>query len=68
MGSGQGSDDRLPGMPENGRLARLVRHGIVRPARSVLPKSLLTTPPPAARAGASVVAVVLEERRNGRWL
>jgi hypothetical protein len=55
-----------PGVPEDDRLARLVRRGIVRPARSALPEALLITPPPAARAGVSVVAVVLEERRDGR--
>jgi len=51
---------------EDGRLMRLVREGIVRPARSSLPKSLLSTRPPSAKSGASVLSVLLEERRQGR--
>jgi prevent-host-death family protein len=51
---------------DEGRLARLVRAGVVRPAGAVPPKSLFSTDPPAARAGASAVDVLLEERRSGR--
>jgi prevent-host-death family protein len=49
-----------------GRLARLVRDGIVRPARRAMPKALLATSPPRAKAGASAVCALLEERREGR--
>jgi antitoxin (DNA-binding transcriptional repressor) of toxin-antitoxin stability system len=51
---------------EDGRLMRLVREGIVRPARSAPPKSLFSTRPPAPKAGVSAVAALLEERREGR--
>ena len=55
-----------PAVLEDGRLMRLVREGIVRPARSAPPKSLFSTRPPAPKAGASAVAALLEERREGR--
>ena len=51
---------------DTGRLARLVRDGVVRPGRSSLPKSLFNEPPPAPRGGASAVEALLEERREGR--
>jgi prevent-host-death family protein len=51
---------------DDSRLGRLVRDGIVRPARSAFPKALLTVKPPRPRAGASGVRVLLEERRTGR--
>jgi prevent-host-death family protein len=51
---------------DDDRLARLVRDGIVRPARSVAPKALLATRPPRLKKGASGVRVLLEERRDGR--
>jgi antitoxin (DNA-binding transcriptional repressor) of toxin-antitoxin stability system len=51
---------------EDGRLMRLVREGIVRPAREGVPKSLFSTRPPAPKARASAVAALLEERRQGR--
>lgn len=51
---------------EDGRLAHLVRDGIVRPARSSLPKALVTTAPPRPKGRASAVRAVLDERRNGR--
>jgi antitoxin (DNA-binding transcriptional repressor) of toxin-antitoxin stability system len=54
------------GVLEDGRLMRLVREGVVRPARSTPPKSLFSTRPPAAKAGASAVGTLLEERRQGR--
>ena len=50
----------------DGRLAHLVRDGIVRPARVPLPKSFLATPPPRPKRGASAVRAVLDERREGR--
>jgi len=49
-----------------GRLARLVRDGIVRPARARLPKALLVQQPPRPKGNASAVAALLEERREGR--
>jgi prevent-host-death family protein len=52
--------------PDNGSLARLIREGIVRPARAPLPKNFFTVPPPRLKAGASVLRALLEERREGR--
>jgi prevent-host-death family protein len=49
-----------------GRLARLVRDGIVRPHRSAPARTLFSNRPPRAKAGASVVKVLLDERREGR--
>lgn len=51
---------------DEGRLARLVRAGVVRPAGAAPPKSLFSSEPPRASAGASVVRVLLEDRRSGR--
>jgi prevent-host-death family protein len=51
---------------DDSRLARLVRDGIVRPARAAMPKALLGTRPPRVKKGASGVRALLEERRNGR--
>ena len=48
------------------RLARLVRDGIVRPARAVPPERLLATAPPRPKKGASAVRALLDERREGR--
>lgn len=56
--SGIGSDDD--------RLARLVREGVVRPARGAAPKQLFSTKPPRAKKGASGVRALLDERREGR--
>jgi prevent-host-death family protein len=55
---GIGADDE--------RLARLVREGVVRPARAVPPKGLFATRPPRAKKGASGVRALLDERREGR--
>ena len=49
-----------------GRLDRLVRDGIVRPARIATPKVVLSTPPPRPRGTASGVRALLDERRSGR--
>jgi prevent-host-death family protein len=49
-----------------GRLARLVREGVVRPGRTSLPKALTETRPPAPKRGGSAVRVLLEERQHGR--
>ena len=54
------------GPDDDGRLARLVRDGIVRPARRGLPKDLFTARPPRLRKGASGVRALFEERREGR--
>jgi hypothetical protein len=52
-------DDRL--------LARLVRDGVVRPARGVAAsKALVVARPPRARKNVSAVRALLEERREGR--
>jgi len=51
---------------ENDRLARLVRDGVVRPARGVTPKALFASKPPRAKKGVSGVRALLDERREGR--
>jgi len=51
---------------EDGRLARLVRDGLVRPRRIPPPQSLFSSAPPQALAGASSVDALIEERRDGR--
>jgi prevent-host-death family protein len=51
---------------DDGRLARLVRDGIVRPARGVVPKALVATKPPRAKGDVSGVRALLEERQRGR--
>jgi prevent-host-death family protein len=54
------------GAGEEGRLARLVRDGVVRPARGVVPKALFASKPPRAAKGISAVGALLDERREGR--
>ena len=49
-----------------GRLSRLLREGIVRPRRAMLPQALFNSPPPDAKAGTSIVDALLAERRDGR--
>src|SRR5580658_9953282 len=49
---------------EDGRLARLVRDGLVRPRRTSPPRALFSDEPPVA--GASAVEALIEERREGR--
>jgi prevent-host-death family protein len=51
---------------QDGRIARLVREGVLRPASARTPQSLLTEPPQRMKSGASAVAVLIEERRDGR--
>ncbi len=51
---------------DDSRLARLVRDGIVRPARAAVPRALFTTKPPRLEGSASGVRALLEERREGR--
>jgi prevent-host-death family protein len=48
------------------RLARLVRDGVVRPARGVVPKALFAKTPPRTKKGTSGLRALVEERRQGR--
>ena len=48
------------------RLARLVRHGVVRPARTASAAAVLASKPPSSRAGISVLQALLDERRDAR--
>jgi antitoxin (DNA-binding transcriptional repressor) of toxin-antitoxin stability system len=50
----------------DGRLSRLVREGVIRPARGPLARSLFSDPLPRSSSKASVVAALIEERREGR--
>jgi prevent-host-death family protein len=54
------------GASDDDRLARLVREGVVRPARGDAPKALVAAKPPRAKKGASGVRVLLDDRRQGR--
>jgi prevent-host-death family protein len=54
------------GADPEGRLARLVREGTVRPGRTPFPKSLLAEQPPRLKGGVSAVEALIEERREGR--
>jgi antitoxin (DNA-binding transcriptional repressor) of toxin-antitoxin stability system len=49
-----------------GRLARLLRDGLLRPRRGALARALLGSEPPKAKPGASALDVLIEERREGR--
>ena len=51
---------------ETGRLPRLVRAGIVRPARAAVAKTMFAAKPPRPRGAASGVRALLDDRRNGR--
>ena len=51
---------------DDSRLARLVRDGIVRPARRTATKDLFAARPPRLKKGASGVRALLDERREGR--
>jgi antitoxin (DNA-binding transcriptional repressor) of toxin-antitoxin stability system len=51
---------------DDDRLARLVREGVVRPARGAVPKALFAAKPPRGKKGASGVRTLLDERRDGR--
>jgi len=54
------------GSNDDGRLARLVRDGIVRPARASVHKALFSSKPPRPKGGASGVRALIEDRRAGR--
>ena len=49
-----------------GRLARLVREGLVRPGRSAPLPALLAAEPPHTDGSASALALLIDERREGR--
>lgn len=51
---------------QEGRVARLVRDGLVRPRRARPSRTLFTSQPPRASVGASAVDALIEERREGR--
>jgi prevent-host-death family protein len=54
------------GAEGDGRLARLIREGIVRPGRVAPPRALFASRPPRPTGGASAVRALIEERREGR--
>ncbi len=51
---------------DEGRLARLVREGLVRPGRAAPLHPLLANKPPRAEGGASAIEALIAERREGR--
>ena len=51
---------------DEGKLASLIRDGLVRRARAAPPVSVLATQPPRANAGVSALEALLTERREGR--
>ena len=55
-----------PRADDEGRLARLVRDGIVRTARGTFPKALLASAPPRPKTGVSGVGALIADRRAGR--
>ena len=52
--------------PDEGRLARLERAGIIRRGRRGRLDEILRVAPPLPEAGGDVLAVLLDERRRGR--
>jgi prevent-host-death family protein len=54
------------GSDDDGRLTRLVREGVVRPARGAVPRRVVTTNPPRPKGNASGVRALIDERREGR--
>ena len=51
---------------DDSRLGRLVRDGIVRPARAAFPKALIASKPPRPKDGTSGVRALIEDRQAGR--
>jgi prevent-host-death family protein len=51
---------------DDDRLARLVREGVVRPARRAAARALFSSKPPRAKKGASGLRAFLDERRESR--
>jgi prevent-host-death family protein len=52
--------------PDEGRLARLERAGVIRRARRGRLDEVLRVPPPAPEPGGDVLEALLDERRSGR--
>jgi prevent-host-death family protein len=52
-------------LPDDERIRRLVRKGILRPAKGKLPADFLDRSLPRTRSGASIVDAVLAEREEG---
>jgi hypothetical protein len=52
--------------PDEGRLARLERAGVIRRATRGRLDEVLRVPPPAPEPGGDLLAAVIEERRRGR--
>src|SRR5258705_2819747 len=52
--------------PDEGRLARLERAGVIRRARRSRLDEIVRVPPPASEPGSDIVAAGLEESRMGR--
>ena len=52
--------------PSDGRVSRLVRQGVLRPASAPPPKHVLAIAPPAPAVGARASRALIEERRSGR--
>ena len=52
--------------PDEVRLARLERAGVIRRARHGRLDEIARVPPPVPEPGADIVAAVLDERRSGR--
>lgn len=52
--------------PDEGRLARLERAGVIRRGRLKRLDEILHVAPPAPEAGGDVLALLLDERRRGR--
>jgi prevent-host-death family protein len=51
---------------QDGRMARLVREGTLRPGKGHMQQSLITAQPPRMKNGCSAVAVLIGERQDGR--
>jgi prevent-host-death family protein len=52
--------------PDEGRLARLERAGIIRRARRARLDEIVRVAPPAPERGGDILAALLDERRAGR--
>jgi prevent-host-death family protein len=51
---------------QDGRLARLIREGVVRPAKAPMSPALFAAQPPRPKRGTSAVTALLQERRDSR--
>lgn len=51
---------------QDGRISRLVREGVIRPARAALLPSLFSDELPRLKDDASALAALIEERRDSR--